>query len=402
MPAYRFKTVDAHGRHDSGLIQADTARLAREVLRQRGLIVLDVQAVESGTARPGAEKHSLTLARLGLMLGQLASILRAGVPLDRALEACGAATAGEVEKDSLAALRADVLAGFPLSQAMARQPRVFDAFCVATVRAGERSGLLDQVLSRLAEHLDRRAALGQKIQLALLYPALLVGVSLLIVIGLLQFVVPQVAGVFAHNQQALPVLTRALLATSAALKGNGLWLLVVLAGLCWGAVRLWRRLPGLRARAQRALLGAPALGPILAESDIARVTATLALLGGSGVPLVAALGACADVATLDRTRQGVRQACAAVEEGASLKRALQDTGVFPPLLVLLVGSGEESGRLPQMLQEAADRLASSAELRMNTLVRLFEPAVVLIMGFAVLLIVLAVLLPIFEMNQLVK
>jgi general secretion pathway protein F len=400
VPAYRYRAVDAAGGKHSGLLQADTRRLAREALRARGLIVLAIDAVAGGT--PAGRAKRIPGARLGLMLGQLGSILRAGVPLEKALEAAGAAGAKAAEKELLAALRADVLAGFPLSEAMARQVRVFDPFSVAVVRAGERSGLLDEVISRLARHLEQRQAIALKIQLALIYPVVLVAVSCLTIIGLLHFVVPQIAGVFAHSKQALPLLTRALLAASNALKSGGLPLLFFTALIGAAGVLIWRRVPALRDRWQSLLLRLPVLGNIRLEADVARAVSTLALLTGSGVPLSTALLACQDVARVPRTRQGLADVRTAVEQGTSLKRAMEEAGVFPPLLVLLAGSGEESGRLPAMLEEAADRLFDSVDVRVNTLVRLFEPAVVLLMGLAVLLIVLAVLLPIFEMNQLVK
>ncbi|MEY3201534.1 MAG: hypothetical protein RIR70_1084 [Pseudomonadota bacterium] len=405
MPAYRYQAVDNSGKRETGLLQAETRRLARETLRERGIIVLELEAVESdapGGGKPLKARGRLSAARLGLLLGQLGSIMRAGVPIERALEACGQSVTGEREKEVLAALRSDVLAGFPLSEAMRRQRRIFDPFCVAVVRAGERSGLIDQVIERLADHLERRHAISQKIKLALIYPALLVGVSLIIIIGLMQFVIPQVAAVFAHNKQGLPALTRALLNTADFLRASWLWLFVVLLAAAVWLKLFWARMSGLRSRWQAFLGRVPVLGAILHDSDVARVVSTLGLLTGSGVPLVSALSASTDVAGLEAIRKGFREVGEAVEQGASLGRAMTDAQCFPPLVPLLAGSGEESGRLPEMLDEAARRLSSSVEVRIDAMVRLFEPAVVLFMGGAVLLIVLAVLLPIFEMNQLVK
>lgn len=399
MPAYRFSAIDADGRAASGLLDADSPRLVRQHLRERGLIALTVEPVTSLETGRG---RALSAARVSLMLGQLASILRAGVPLARALEVCLEASDEPRTRQALAALKADVLAGFALSDAMARQPRLFDAFCVAVVRAGEKSGLIDQVIERLALFLERRATLSQKIRLALVYPALLCAVSLAIILALLQFVIPQVASVFAHNKQALPLVTRVLLGAADFLKSTGLVVLPTLAVAGWGLTK-WLRgsAPG-RARAERAVLALPAIGRILRDGDIARTTSTLALLAGSGVPLTAALTAAREVASLASTKSAMAQVSEAVEEGSPLARALAQTGAFPPLLVLLATSGEESGRLPAMLDEAASRLDEAVRLRVDTVVRLFEPAVVLVMGAMVLFIVLAVLLPIFEMNQLVK
>jgi len=405
MPAYRYQAVDTAGKRESGLIQAETKRLARESLRERGFIVLDLDAVEGdlpAAGKAGKTRGRLSHARLGLLLGQLGSILRAGVPIERALDACGQSVTGEREKEVLAALRSDVLAGFPLSEAMRRQRRIFDAFCVAVVRAGERSGLIDQVIERLADHLERRHAISQKIQLALIYPALLVAVSLLIIIGLMQFVIPQVAGVFAHNKQSLPALTRALLNIADVMRAGWPWMLLMLVVAGVWLKMFWSRMAGLRARWQRLLTRVPILGSIMHDSDVSRVVSTLGLLTGSGVPLVAALSASTEVAGLHAIRKGFEAVGEAVEQGTSLGRAMTEARCFPPIVPLLAGSGEESGRLPEMLDEAARRLADSVETRIDALVRLFEPAVVLFMGGAVLLIVLAVLLPIFEMNQLVK
>ena len=405
MPAYRFQTVDNAGQHNTGVIQADTARLGREALRERGLVVLDIELVDTG---PEQAKTSLTPARglklsqLALLLGQLASILRAGLPLERALDACSRAVTGDREKEVLAALQSDVLAGFPLSEAMRRQPRVFDGFCVASVRAGERTARLDQVIGSLSHHLERREAINQKIRLALIYPALLVGVSLIIIIGLMQFVIPQVAAVFAHNKHGLPLITRALLNIAEFLKTSWLWASLVMIAAGFGLSHAWRTLPALRGTAEQWMLKLPILGPIIVDTDMAKVISTLGLLTGHSVPLVVALKAANEVASLDLIRTGMKQVGESVEQGSSLQRAMNEARSFPPIVVLLVGSGEESGRLPAMLDEAAQRLTTGVTTRIDALLRLFEPLVVLVMGGVVLLIVLAVLLPIFEMNQLVK
>jgi general secretion pathway protein F len=406
MPAYSYVAVDAQGRTRRGVVEAEAARQARAGLRSEGLVPLELAEVEPEAAAPGKavwgqRRRRLSGGELVLVTRRLALLLEAGLTIEQCLDALIEQAQDEAGGRILAAVRAEVLAGHSLAAAFDRFPASFPDIYRALVGAGEQSGDLAGVMSRLADYLESRQAMSQTAGLALLYPAIVASVALLIVIGLLTYVVPQVVEVFQHSKQELPFLTRALLWLSAALQGN-LWLIAALVvALVIGARAAWAR-ERWRARWQARMLRWPAIGPLLLGVGTARLASTLAILVGGGVPLLQALGASARVMSSLPLRTAVEEAAKLVREGSTLHRALDSRKIFPPIFIHLVSSGESSGRLAHMLQQAAKHQELENERRIRLLTGILEPAVIVAMGIVVLLVVLAILMPIIEMNQLVR
>ncbi|MDX1606160.1 MAG: type II secretion system inner membrane protein GspF [Candidatus Competibacterales bacterium] len=404
MPAFHYQALDAAGRSRKGLLEGDTARQVRQQLRGQGLTPVAVSEVGD---RPGARRSP---ARRGLRLGaaervlvmrQLATLIGAGLPIEQAL----AGVARESERPRvgglLLALRARVTEGHALAAAIAEFPRAFPEIYQATVAAGEQSGHLALTLERLADYAEARQQLQQKIGLALIYPLLLTLVAGLIVAGLLAYVVPQVVQVFANTRQTLPWLTRALIALSNGLRDHGGWLLLGLAVAGLGGGHVLRR-PAPRLALHHALLRLPLAGRLIRAIQSARFARTLSILLASGVPMLEALRIGTRVLTSLPLQRAAERAAVRVREGSGLHDALAAEGGFPPLLLQLIASGEASGRLEAMLARAAEQQERDTEIRVATLLGLFEPLLILVMGTVVLLIVLAILLPIFELNQLVR
>lgn len=405
MGAWQFTALDRAGRRQQGLIDADTPRQARAELRARGLIPLALDEA-AGAARAAAAPRlrrggRVVPAELALLTRQLATLVGAGTPLAAALADVAAGSPVPRIAALLMALRAQVAAGHALADALAAYPRAFPPLYCATVAAGERSGHLAPVLERLADFTEARHALRQKLGLALFYPLVLSAVATLVVVGLLSYVVPQVVQVFDGLGQELPALTRGLIALSDFLRGYGVWLLLGGGALACAGVRLARR-PALRRRLHRVALRLPLFGRLLRGLEAARYARTCAILLASGVPVLDALRIAAQVVAMLPIREAVETAALRVREGVSLHRALADSGQFPPLTVQLVASGEASGRLAAMLERAALQQERETETLIAVLLGVFEPLLILTMGLAVLLIVLAILLPIFDLNQLVK
>jgi len=396
MEAFRYHALDAAGRSVSGVVQADTAREARALLRARGLLPSTVRKpVLHAWAR------AVSAAELSLLTRQMATLLDSGLTMEQALAALIEEAEAPRTREVLARVKAEVMAGASLAAALGSQARSFPEFYCALVHGGEESGALPTVLQHLADYLDARQALRQKTSLALLYPVLVGVVALAIVTGLLVYVVPQVVQVFQQSRQALPLLTRALIGLSDFLRAAWPYLLAVFIAIGTGA-RLALRRPGPRRRWHAFLLRLPVLGPLIRGVDTSRFASTLAILVGGGVPLLAALASGARVMSNAVMREAVERAIERVREGASLARALGETRAFPPLLVHLVASGEASGKLEQMLGRAARLETQALERRLAVFLTLLEPLMILAMGAAVLLIVLAILLPIIEINQLVR
>ena len=405
MAGFKYEAVDAAtGGDRKGVIEADTPRQARAWLRENGMVALALEPLAEAAAAPQARRfgrRGLSAVQLGQVTRQFAVLLEAGLTIEHALNALIEQAESEGERDVLAAVRSDILAGHALARALEKHPDSFPEIYRTMVSAGEQSGRLNEVLLRLADYLEARRALRQKIGLALIYPAIISVVALLVVLALLAFVVPQVVAVFRDTHQMLPLLTRALLASSDALRVYGVYLLG-LAALAFLGFRRALRYPDFRFRLHHALLRLPLLGRLLRAVNTARLASTLAILVGSGVPLLTALRAGAGVVGSLPMRRALEEAAQRVAEGGSLSRALAREKIFPPLFVHLVASGEASGRLQQMFERAAAQQTQELEGRAAVLTGVLEPALILAMGGMVLLIVLAILLPVFEMNQLVK
>lgn len=407
MTAFRYTAVDEDARESSGVIEADSARLARGLLRGRGLTPLTVEPVTTPSARGFSFSRRLSQTELAVITRQLASLLGAQLPVADALTVMVEQSEKTSVRELMAAVRTEVLAGNSLSAALARHPRQFPELYRALIGAGEESGRLGTVLESLADYVEERAKLQQKITLAFVYPAIVTLVAVAVVIGLLTYVVPQVVQVFANTRQALPWLTRALIAASDFLRQWG-WLLALLAGGAgWGA---WRalKLKSVRLAWHQRLLSWPVLGVLSRSLNTARFASTLAILAGSGVPMLRALQAAGETLSNEAMRARVEDATQRVREGWPLARALRAEDkaggqrLFPPVLIHLIASGEATGQLPEMLKRAADIHAREAERRALFFTSLLEPALILAMGGIVMLIVLAVLMPIIEINQLVR
>ena len=403
MSAFRYEAADASGRIERGLIDADSPRHARNQLRERGLAPLEITALQSSAASGPAQVLSARMgsADLSLVTRQLASLLTARLPLEQALDVVIEQAEKRLVRERFAAIRAEVVSGQSLTSALARFPRDFPEVYRALVAAGEQSGDLSGVMARLADYVESRGALVQRITLAFIYPVIVTLVALAVVVVLLTYVVPQVIDVFRQSGQALPMLTQGLILVSDFVRGWGWALLLGLAAV-WSAWRLSLRAPSVKLAWHAQQLRLPLFGRLLRGLETARFAATLAILSASGVPLIRALEAGVQTLNNEALRHNVRDAIGRVREGVPLARALAAAGQFPPMMVHLIASGEATGALPEMLERAARTLGAETERRALTLTSLLEPLLILVMGAMVLLIVLAVMLPIIEINQLVR
>jgi general secretion pathway protein F len=406
MPAFSYTAVDAEGRTRRGIVEAEAPRQARADLRSEGLVPLELAPVDAETPTAGAarwfgRRHRLGAGEVALLTRRLALLLEAGLTVEQSLSALIEQAETDETRRILAAVRAEVMSGHSLSTALERYPSSFPDIYRALVSTGEHSGELSAVMTRLADYLEAREAVRQSAGLALLYPAIVAVVALLIVAGLLTYVVPQVVQVFEQSRQALPLLTRVMLATSGFLRGNIVYIGLALVGLGFLLRAAYAR-ETVRARWHTFVLRLPVLGKLAQGADTARLASTLAILVGSGVPLLQALVAGARVTRSLPLRQAVEDAAQQVREGTSLHRALARRKLFPAIFIHLVASGEASGRLAHMLNQAARQQEAENAARIGVLTRIFEPAVIVALGLLVLLVVLAILLPIIEMNALVR
>lgn len=403
MPAFEYQALDSAGRTRKGVLQGDTAKAVRGALREQGLVPLEVEEVRERAPRDVGEyfRRGLSSKDLAILTRQWAVLVRAGLPMDETLAAL-AEQSGEVRaRRLLLAVRARMMEGRSLADCLGEFPDSFPELYRAAVAAGEQSGKLDQVLGRLADFMEERQALGQRLLAALLYPALLMLVALGVVTGLLAYVVPQVVGVFAELDQQLPWPTRVLLGLSDFTRSYGAVIAALgIAGLVGFVIGL--RNPAFRSRWHALLLRVPILGPLLRAQDSARFARTLSIATAASVPLLEALRLGAATLALLPLREAVQQALSRVREGGSLSRALGESRQFPPLLTRLVASGEKSGEMEPMLDHAADIQEKEVHSALSALVAVIEPLLVVLLGAVVLFMVLAILLPIFELNRIVR
>ncbi|MDN7178605.1 type II secretion system inner membrane protein GspF [Caballeronia sp. SEWSISQ10-4 2] len=405
MPAFRFEAIDQAGKSQTGVLDADSARAARSQLRTQGLTPLVVEAAGSRTR--GERKQRLSLGKRlsqreqAILTRQLASLLIAGLPLGETLSVLTEQSERDYIRELMAAIRAEVLGGHSFANALAQHPRDFPEIYRALVAAGEHTGKLGLVLSRLADYIEQRNALKQKIVLAFTYPAIVTLIAFGIVTFLLSYVVPQVVNVFASTKQTLPFLTIAMMALSGFVR-NWWWAgLIGVALLSWFIKSLLAR-PGPRMAFDRWLLTAPLLGKLVRGYNTVRFASTLAILTAAGVPILRALQAAGETLSNRAMSANIEDAIVRVREGTSLSRALGNTKTFPPVLVHLIRSGEATGDVTTMLDRASEGEARELERRTMFLTSLLEPLLILAMGGVVLVIVLAVMLPIIELNNLVQ
>jgi len=409
MPAYEYLALDVRGKEKKGFLEAETARLARQLLRQQSLTPLEVNETNAGGKSRGKSnvgggatnfRGGLKSNDLALITRQIATLSAAGTPLEEALSAVSRQTEKPRIKALMLSVRSRVLEGHTLASALGDYPKVFPEIYQATVAAGEQSGHLDAVLERLADYTEERQVSQSVIKKALIYPTMLVVASILIVSFLLAYVVPQVVQVFDGLNQELPTLTQIMLASSAFVRNWGL----VIAGITFVTIVLFRRAmqgEAFKTRVHGFLLKVPLIKKLIRGHNTAQFANTLSILASSGVPVLEALEISAAVITSRPMRSAVQTAASQVREGATLGNSLEKTGYFPPMLLHLIASGEQSGELPHMLGKAAIHQERELNSAMSLFLGLFEPVVILIMGGVVLTIVLGILLPIFEMNQLV-
>jgi len=401
MPAYRYEALDAAGKTASGLIEADNVKAARAQLRARSLVPMSVATV---AAAAGAEASSRRFVRrvftstgLAVWTRQLAGLVASGLPLERALTALADEAEDQRQRELLAHLRAEVNAGSSFARALGSAPREFDEVYRAVVAAGEASGALGPVLERLADDLEERQALRSKLIGAMLYPAIVSMVAVVIVIFLVTYVVPQVATVFVNSKRALPALTVAMMAISDFVRHWG-WAVLLAGAAAVTAFVVARRQAAFRERSDAAILRLPLFGRLARGYNAARFGGTLAMLAGAGVPILKALQAAAETLGNRAMRADALDALVQVREGAPLAAALAAHKRFPGLLPMFARLGEQTGELPAMLQRAAGQLSAEVQRRAMALATILEPLLVVAMGIVVLLIVLAVLLPIIQLN----
>lgn len=402
VPAFSFEALQADGKTRRGVIEADTARLARSQLRGQDLVPLVVAPLggeaDSLLSRPLWGGHAFSSLQLAIWTRQIAGLVASGLPLERALTALADEAEDRKQRHVIATLRAEVNAGSTLAYAMAQHPRDFSPVYTAVIAAGEQGGDLGTVLERLADDLEQRQELKGKLVGAALYPAIVTLVAIVIVIFLVSYVVPQVASVFSGTERALPFLTVAMLAISDGVRRWGWWLLG-LAMLAFVMFRLALRSRSSRQRFDALWLRLPLLGRLARGYNAARFAATLAMLTNAGVPILRALQAAADTLHNTALQADARDALVMVREGAPLASALAQKKRFPGLLSMFARLGEQTGRLPEMLDRAATQLSAEVQRRALRLATVLEPLLILFMGLIVMLIVLAVMLPIIELNQ---
>jgi general secretion pathway protein F len=408
MPVYSFEAISSAGDTRKGVIEADSAKAARGQLRAQALVPLKVEPVSSQEA---AAQGGRTVMRRGkrvfgptaltIWTRQLAGLVASGLPLERALTSLSDEAENVPERELVATLRAEVNGGAPFAKALSRHPREFSDIYVAVIGAGEQSGNLGLVLERLADDLEEQQALKAKLIGAALYPAIVSLVAVVIVLFLVTYVVPQVAHVFAGSKRALPLLTVLMIGMSDVVRSYGWLMLIAIVFIAIGA-RISLANAVFREKFDAAWLNLPILGRLSRSYNAARFASTLAMLAAAGVPILKALQAAGETLSNRALRTDAQDALVLVREGAPLASALAQKKRFPPLLAMFARLGEQTGQLPVMLQRAAKQLGTEVQRRAMQLATLLEPLLIVAMGVVVMLIVLAVLLPIIQLNQLVK
>lgn len=411
MGAFSYKALTEEGKTVKGILEGDSERHIRTQLRAKKLKPLEVASATGDTsAASGGESTSITASfrrratklstrDLSLITRQLASLVKSGLPLDEALHATAKQSQKANVKRVVLQVRTRVLEGFSLAQAMGDNPVAFNDMYRALVRAGEGSGYLSPVLERLADYTQTSQQLQQRIKMAMIYPVVMLVVSLAVIVALMVLVVPKLVKIFEQGKRELPALTEGMIATSSFLMNYGIYLFFALIGVYFLIKRLMRDPKRLRAW-HVVQLKLPVIGELVKQINSARFAATLSLLSASGVPLLQALNISGQVMTNKLLQEACDTVAASVREGMSLSRAMENTGHFPPLLVQLVASGETNGTLPQQLDNASKDQERELEMMLGVAMGLLEPATIIFMGGAVCVIVLAILTPIFEMTKL--
>ena len=404
MAAFEYVALNANGRQQKGVLEGDTARQIRSQLREKGLTPLNVDAVtrkQSAISTFSFQgNRRLSATDLSLITRQLATLVQASLPIEESLKAVAEQSEKDWIKSMMLAVRARVVEGHTLADALREFPINFDHLYCSMVAAGEKSGFLASVLQRLADYTEKRQYLRNKVTVALIYPAFLVMVALAVVSFLLSYVVPMVVEQFTAMNADLPLLTIIIIALSEFVQSWGLLLLITIIASVFMIKALLRSESRLTAW-HRITLKLPLIGKVARGLNSARFARTLSIMVASGVPLLDGLYIAGEVMTNLVMKNAVFQAAIMVREGASLRKALAESGYFPAIMLHMIASGENSGELEQMLERTADHQDQDFETLVTISLGLFEPIMILVMGILVLLIVLAILLPIFQLNQLV-
>ncbi|MBP9831124.1 MAG: type II secretion system inner membrane protein GspF [Polaromonas sp.] len=410
MPAYTFEAIDAQGNTKKGVLEGDTARAVRSLLRNQSLIPIAVEPISGsvieGTSGKGLNRvlfssRIYNATNLAIWTRQVAGLVSSGLPLERALTALTDECEDELQRNLLANLRAEVNAGSTFAKALSQHPKEFSDIYTAVIAAGEQSGNLGLVLERLADDLEEQQALKSKLMGAALYPAIVTVVAIIIVLFLVGYVVPQVANVFVGTKKALPFLTVAMLATSDFVRSYGWWVLAALVLIALG-VHFALKNPVYREKFDAAFLNMPVIGKLARGYNAARFASTLAMLASAGVPILKSLQAAAQTLSNTAMRADAMDALVLVREGAPLASALAQKKRFPGIVSMFARLGEQTGQMPLMLSRAAKQLSIEVQRRAMHLATILEPLLIVAMGVVVLLIVMAVLLPIIQLNQMVR
>jgi general secretion pathway protein F len=405
MGAFEYTALDVQGRERKGLIEGDTPKHVRQLLRDKQLLPLDIQETAKQEAKQGRRRRfmrrGLSSLDLALLTRQLATLLRSGLPLEETLQAVAEQTEKPRVQRIVLGVRSKVVEGHPLADGLRDFPQAFPEIYRATVSAGEQSGKLDQVLERLSDYTESRQVMGQQVSNALVYPIVLLVLSCGIVSFLLAYVVPQVVAVFESSNQELPVATRILIDMSDLIRHYWFYALIVIGAMVWG-FRRWLKAPEARLRFDRFLLRVPVAGKLIRGLNTGRFSRTFSILTASAVPVLEALRISAEVVTNMPMKRAVEEAALRVREGAPIGRSLAARKLFPPMMIHLISSGESSGELEKMLERAATNQEREMDGLLANMTNLLGPMMVVFMGGVVMFIVVALLLPIFQLNDLVK
>ena len=404
MAAFEYQALDVKGRSSKGVLEADNARHARSLLREQKLTPMSVTLAsqQEKLLASGKQwfKRKISASELALLTRQIATLVEAALPIESALLAVAEQCDKPRLKNMMMTVRSKVVEGYSLAEGLAEFPHVFDHLFRSMVAAGEKSGHLDQVLNRLADYTEQRQHMRNQILMASIYPVVMVIVAIMIIAVLLSVVVPKITEQFEYMGQQLPSLTRFMISASEFVQGYGLGLLLLVVA----SVLIWQRMlkqPALRLRYDKHILRLGIFGKIARSVNTARFARTLSILNASAVPLLEAMRISADVLGNSYMKQSVAEAAARVREGTSLRAALDQTKLFPPMMLHMIASGEKSGQLDTMLERAANTLDREFEMTMTVSLEIFKPAVVIILAAMVFLIVLSILLPILELNNMI-
>ena len=403
MDAFEYSCLDQSGKTQTGILQADTEKHVRQILRNKNLIPVKIEKINATVNKTVDQKFNTRLksGELPVFIRQLSTLLKAGLPLAEALNTIIEQTENKSSKKILITLRSKLMEGHPLAYSMKMFPKAFDELITTSVEAGEQSGNLDEVLLRLAEYLEQRQDMGKQSWMALLYPIILIITSILVVSGLMVYIVPKVIQVFENNNAELPAITKILVSISDRVRKYGLTVSIIFMVLIVTFIFALQN-HEFRFKWHRFLLKLPLVGSFIRISQSARFTRTLGILTKSTVPIVQALSLSGKVINNLVIKNSVEKTASQVREGSSLSQSLKNNGYFPPMTIRLINSGEQSGILSDMLERAADTQERDVNHKLRSIVSVMQPVAILIVGMMILLIVLAMLLPIFQMNTIIS